>query len=89
LNSIPNGIGLVEFLTSRLFREAERVTFPNNQVLDEDGLLGRTFSASYAPRKPDEVAAWTDQIRALFSQHQGGGTVVLHYQTSIYLAQRN
>jgi len=76
-------------LTSQLFREAERVTFPNNQVLDEEGLLGRTFSVSYAPREAGEVAAWTDRLRALFSQHQCGETVVLHYQTSIYLAQRN
>jgi SAM-dependent methyltransferase len=75
-------------VTSELFREAERVTFPNNQVLDEEGLLGRSFSASYAPREPDEVAAWTDQLRTLFSQHQRDGTVVLHYQTSIYLARR-
>jgi SAM-dependent methyltransferase len=76
-------------LTSQLFRQAERVTFPNNQVLDEEGLLGRSFSASYAPREPAEVAAWTDQLRALFSQNQRGGTVVLQYQTSIFLARRN
>jgi SAM-dependent methyltransferase len=75
-------------LTSPLFRQAERVTFPNNQVLDEEGLLGRSFSASYAPREPGEVAAWTKQLQALFSQHQRDGTVVLRYQTSIYLAQK-
>jgi ubiquinone/menaquinone biosynthesis C-methylase UbiE len=76
-------------LSSQLFRDAEQVTFRNNQVLDEDGLLGRSFSASYAPREASEVAAWTDQLRTLFSQHQRGGTVVLQYQTSIYLGRRS
>ncbi len=75
-------------LTSELFQKAECSRFPNNQVLDEQGLLGRTFSTSYAPREPDEVAAWTDQILSLFAQHQRNGNVVLHYQTTVYLAQR-
>jgi SAM-dependent methyltransferase len=76
-------------LTSPLFQKAERVTFPNNQVLDEEGLLGRSFSASYAPKEPGDVTAWTEQLKALFAQHQRDGAVTLHYQTSVYLAQRN
>jgi SAM-dependent methyltransferase len=78
-----------DLLTSPLFREAERLSFSNNQVLDEEGLLGRTFSTSYAPREPGQVASWTDQLQALFSRHQREGTVVLQYETSLYLARRN
>ncbi len=72
----------------RLFHQAEQVTFHNQQTLDEGGLLGRAFSCSYAPHEPSERAAWADQLRRVFHQHQQDGTVVLSYETTIYLAQR-
>jgi SAM-dependent methyltransferase len=75
--------------TSPHFRKAEQVTFHNQQVLDEEGLLGRAFSASYAPREANTKEAWIDRLKLVFSQHQRDGTVVLRYRTSIYVAQRN
>jgi SAM-dependent methyltransferase len=75
--------------TSPLFRQAEQVTFHNQQALDEEGLLGRAFSTSYAPREASEREAWADRLKALFYQHQRDGAVVLRYRTSIYVAQRN
>ena len=75
--------------TSPHFRKAEQVTFHNQQVLDEEGLLGRAFSASYAPREANTKEAWIDRLKLVFSQHQRDGTVILRYRTSIYVAQRN
>ena len=75
--------------TSPLFRQAEQVTFHNQQALDEEGLLGRAFSVSYAPREASEREAWTDRLKAVFFLHQRDGTVVLRYRTSIYVARRN
>jgi SAM-dependent methyltransferase len=75
--------------TSRLFTRAEQVAFNNQQALDEEGLLGRAFSASYAPREADEREAWAVRLRGVFRQCQQDGQVLLRYRTSIYLAQRN
>ena len=75
--------------TSPLFRHAEQITFHNQQVLDEEGLLGRAFSVSYAPRAVDDKKTWVDRLKTVFHQHQQDGTVVLRYRTSIYLARRN
>ena len=74
--------------TSPLFWRAEQVTFHHQQALDEEGLLGRAFSVSYAPREAGEREVWAERLRAVFRHYQRDGTVVLHYQTSIYAAQR-
>jgi SAM-dependent methyltransferase len=76
-------------LTSSLFREAEKVTFSNEQVLDEAGLLGRAFSASYAPAQADEAARWSEDIKSVFKQFQSDGKASLRYETTVYLACRN
>jgi SAM-dependent methyltransferase len=74
--------------SSMLFRRAEQVKFHNKQDLDEEGLLGRAFSASYAPREASARDAWADRLKAVFQEYQRNGTVVLRYQTTIYVAQR-
>jgi SAM-dependent methyltransferase len=75
--------------TSPLFHQAEQVTFHNQQGLDEDGVLGRAFSSSYAPREPGERQEWADRLRAVFRQYQHEGSLVLRYKTSIYVAQHS
>lgn len=75
--------------SSPLFRQTEQVTFHNQQSLDEEGLLGRAFSVSYAPREADERDGWAARLKAVFVQYQQDGRVVLHYRTSIHVAQRN
>lgn len=72
-----------------LFRQAEQVKFYNQQSLDEEGLLGRAFSVSYAPREASEREAWADRLKAVFRQYQWNGRVELRYQTTIYVAQRH
>jgi hypothetical protein len=56
--------------------------------VDEEGLLGRAFSASYAPREPAAAAAFAEELRRVFARHRQGGTVVLRYVTTVYLARR-
>jgi SAM-dependent methyltransferase len=75
-------------LTCPLFQGAERVVFRHAQEVDEDGLLGRAFSASYAPREPAEAAAFADALRDLFARQQQNSRVWLRYETSVYVAQR-
>ncbi len=75
-------------LESSLFVDALRTNFPNEQALDEEGLIERALSASYAPREPDKVKALVTELRALFSRFQVDGKVRLRYTTSVYTARR-
>ena len=75
-------------LVSPLFQEGERAFFPNEQVLNEAGLLGRAFSVSYAPRDSDSVKRYGDELREVFQRFQKDGRVVLRYETSVFLARR-
>jgi SAM-dependent methyltransferase len=75
-------------LHNALFCNGDRVVLHNQQELDEEGLLGRSFSASHAPREPAAVAEFTAALRRVFAEYQRQGKIVLHYGTSVYLAQR-
>lgn len=52
----------------RLPGPAERRQFLNGQVLDRDGLLGRTRSASYLPREGPQAAALEYEVGELFAR---------------------
>jgi len=59
--------------------------FQNMQELDLEGLLGRTFSVSYMPRKGEAGHEQVVEcIAAMFEKHQHGGRVVVHYRTQCY-----
>jgi SAM-dependent methyltransferase len=75
-------------LQSAWFENAERAVFGNAQTLDEDGLVGRALSASYAPRQPAQAAEFASALRAVFTRYQRQGKVMLQYQTSVYLGRR-
>jgi SAM-dependent methyltransferase len=84
----PRGQAGEALLRSPLFTQARRVVVSHEQVVDEEGLLGRAFSASYAPREPAAVAVFSEALRAVFAAHQREGRFVLRYQTSVYLGRR-
>jgi SAM-dependent methyltransferase len=73
---------------SPYFRDVERIDFGHAQELDEEGVLGRAFSSSYAPREPDAVAAFAAALRKVYARFQSEGRVSLRYQTSTYFARR-
>jgi hypothetical protein len=75
-------------LASPLFQQGQRITFHNEQVVDEENLLGRTFSASYAPRNPEDRVAFAVLLRRVFDRFQRDGRVAIQYETSLYLAQK-
>jgi SAM-dependent methyltransferase len=78
----------VALLTSPLFQDGTQAFFPHEQILDEAGLLGRAFSASYAPRDPATASQYADEIRNQFRQFERHGHVTLRYETSVFLARR-
>jgi SAM-dependent methyltransferase len=73
---------------SPLFAARETADFPNDQRLDEEGLVGRAFSASYAPKEAERREAYAAALHALFQTHARDGAVVLRYTTEVHLAQR-
>jgi SAM-dependent methyltransferase len=75
-------------LQSPLYCRAERVTFAHQQLLDEEGVLGRARSASYAPREPAALQAFSEALRESFRENQCNGKVILRYVTSVYVGQR-
>ena len=85
---LPRGRAGQPLLTCSLFQDAERVVFHYEQELDEEGLLGRAFSASYAPREPVQAAAFASALRSVFARHQRDNRVRLCYETSVYTARR-
>jgi SAM-dependent methyltransferase len=85
---VPRGQAGEVLLRSDLFLNAQRALFDNEQVLDEEGVLGRALSASYAPCEPAQRADFTTALREVFARFQNGGQVILKYQTKVYLGQR-
>lgn len=65
-------------------RTPRSVVFANHQVLDFDGLAGRTRSVSYvpAPGRPghEEMMA---VVKTIFDRHAVDGRITLHYQTEV------
>lgn len=70
-----------------LYCDGARDVFTHEQQMDEDGLVGRAMSASYAPRLADAVTPFIAALRELFARHQRDGKVALLYETAVYTAR--
>lgn len=75
-------------MTSPLFERPERCVFPNEQRLDLDQLIGRAFTASFAPKQADAKRGLETALRAIFDQYQTDGVVTMRYNCVVYVAQR-
>jgi SAM-dependent methyltransferase len=74
--------------TCPLFHGAEQRLFRHTQTVDEEGLLGRAFSASYAPREAGERETFAAALREVFARFQQRGAMQLKYLTSVDVAER-
>lgn len=72
---------------SNRFADYEKRCFHHEQTLDREGLLGRAFSVSYAPKSTDEIAPWTAALHGVFDRHQSSGKITLRYETTLHLAR--
>jgi SAM-dependent methyltransferase len=70
------------------FEPPRTFTLPSEQSLDEEGLIGRAMSASYAPKEPAALEKMKLDLRQLFSTSQVQGIVRMRYQVNIFLAKR-
>lgn len=60
--------------------------FGYEQVLDEEGLLGRALSSSYLPTAGPARAVLEDELRALHRDYAHDGVIQLPYRTEVHLA---
>jgi len=73
---------------SGLFLPPKRLSFPNEQRLDRDGLIGRARSASYVPKAGPAGEHLIELLGALHSQYaDADGFVTLVYETEAYIIQ--
>ncbi|MHB8208186.1 class I SAM-dependent methyltransferase [Mucilaginibacter sp.] len=62
--------------------------FPNAQVFDEEGLIGRAFSSSYVPPQgTEEGDVFLKLLQGLFAKYNVNGKISFYYQTEIYLGE--
>jgi SAM-dependent methyltransferase len=65
-----------------------RATFPNRQLLDFQGLVGRALSSSSTPEPGDPAhEPMVEALRELFATHQHHGEVSFTYETRVYYGQ--
>jgi SAM-dependent methyltransferase len=63
-------------------------SFPNEQLFDLAGLLGRLHSSSYAPAAGSEAySKINDDIERLFTECEQDGRVAFRYETKVYRGQ--
>jgi SAM-dependent methyltransferase len=74
---------------SRRFSDTKRLTFPNFQRLNLDGLIGRARSASYVPKEGPAGERLINLLRALHRQYADtNGYVTLVYETELFLSEK-
>jgi SAM-dependent methyltransferase len=86
---IPRGKAGHALLHDERFSHHNKFLFQNEQTLDEDGFLGRSFSASYAPKDEFLRRQFGEMLRELFREYELEGTVVVRYETSVFLGQKS
>ncbi len=74
---------------SGLFSEVKTKTFPNEQRLDREGLIGRAMSASYTPKAGEGGETVVRLLNELFEKYRDGeGMVTLKYGTDVHVGER-
>lgn len=77
-----------ELLSSFFKTDFHRVTFPNFQEFDFDGLKGRMSSSSYMPAETDAAyGPLTKELETLFAKHAENDKIKVFYDTNIFYCQ--
>jgi SAM-dependent methyltransferase len=80
-----NETDLKAFFRDGIFKE---VRYPNMQVFDEAGFLGRAFSSSYVPAEGTHAGEkFREALKAIFREYNKGGKVSFQYQTEVFLGK--
>lgn len=72
---------------SELFANFRARSFPNQQQLSLDAMIGLALSASYTPKSGEVHDRLLAELRDLFDRWSQNSIVMLTYQTNVYLAE--
>ena len=62
--------------------------YPNQQLFDEEGLIGRAYSSSYVPAEDTAAGKqFLPMLKKLFAQYNQDEKVVFRYETEVYLGE--
>jgi len=86
---VKRGVSGKALLLSDLFETVGVTEFSNSQSMDEEGLLGRAFSTSYAPRQGSRAERLRIGLKELYRRYGAGGAVTLKYTTTVYIARKD
>jgi len=67
----------------------KKALFANHQDLDYEGLVGRYFSTSYAPKREEASPKLYSALKTLFNKYNIKGRVRFNLQVQLYLGQPN
>lgn len=62
-------------------------TLPNEQEFDEEGLIGRVMSSSYAPKEGAVHEELVKGLKELFRRHSRRDRITFHYITTVEYAE--
>lgn len=74
-------------LDDERFAEKIEQSFPHEQRMSWDELVGRTFSMSYAPTDEPGREDWINRLRPLYDRFAVSGDVALRYRTTLVTAR--
>jgi SAM-dependent methyltransferase len=78
---VPRPLPTIEAIRKRPEVAASvEAEFPNRQVLDREGLIGRAFSSSYVAHSVRDRPAFERALLELFDRHQESGRVTFDYR---------
>lgn len=85
---MPRGNAGDPLFHTPLFDQVERTTYPNQQLVDEHGLIQRACSASYAPKEGELLVKFKKDLKAVFAKFEQDDQVAIKYETSVYTGHR-
>lgn len=75
-----------EFLRNEYFKSVEVAEYSGERVFDRESFIGETLSRSYAPKHGEpHYEPFAEELNALFSEFESGGTAVVKTTTICYL----
>lgn len=83
---VPRGKAGNALLESKIFSDQQLHHFSNRQTVNFEGLKGRAFSASYAPRGEEEAARFIKELKVIYDKYAEADSVSLMLETSVYSA---
>lgn len=76
------------FMADTAFEDRQRTEFPHEQLLDQEGLIGRALSMSHTAKQGPAHEELVRSLRDCFLRWQSDGQVIMRYITSLFTGQK-